>query len=115
MSCKGELSALFKGFAFIILRLVSSDPGQIRRQMEYRNTHEGGLYTPEYVERANAVIRNRPLLPNEVTLDIAGKTKEDVLAEAVRIIDHFTPKKGYDYALDDERHYLSWVCSRGLK
>ena len=104
-----ELPLLFKGSDFIILRLVSSDPAQIRRQMEYRNAHEGGLYTPEYVERANAVIRARALLPNEVMLDVAGKTKEAVLSEAIDIIDRFTPLKDYDYVPDDEKKYLSWV------
>lgn len=109
-----ELPLLFKGSDFIILRLISSDPKQIRRQMEYRNAHEGGLYTPDYVERANEVIRTRALLPNEVMVDIAGKTKEEVLAQAVGIIDRFAPEKEYNYKPGDEKTYLSWVQSRGL-
>lgn len=109
-----ELPLLFRGSDFLILRLISSDPTQIRRQMEYRNAHEGGLYTPDYVERANEVIRARALLPNEVMLDIAGKTKEEVFAQAVGIIDRFTPLREYDYVPGDEKAYLSWVQSRGL-
>ena len=54
------------------------------------------------------------LLPNEVLIDVAGKTKEEVLAEAVTIIDSFHPDRDYDYVPDDERHYLSWVQSRQL-
>lgn len=50
--------------------------------MEYRKKHEGGLFVPYYVERANAVIMNRKLLPNEIQIDIAGKSKEKVLEEA---------------------------------
>ena len=42
--------------------------------MERRKNNEGDLYIPNYVERANLVIMNRNLLPNEVEIDIAGKT-----------------------------------------
>ena len=48
----------------------------MRRQMEYRKTHEGGLYAPDHIEGANSVIRNRKLLPNEAMLDIAGRSRE---------------------------------------
>ena len=109
-----ELPELFRGHEFIILRLVSSDPEQIRRQMEHRKNHEGGLYMPHYVDRANDVIMNRRLLPNEVQIDVAGKTKEQVLAEAVAVIDRFTPVREYDYEPDSEQNYLSWVQSRRL-
>ena len=110
-----ELPIEFKGYDFITIKLVSSDPDQIRHQMEHRNENEGGLYVPDYVERANSVIMGRRLLPNEVMIDVAGKTKEEVLAEAIRIIDSFHAMKEYDYELDDEHNYLSWVKSRGLR
>ena len=109
-----ELPLIFRGSDFITLKLVSGDPEQIRKQMAHRNDHEGGLFAPDRVDRANEVIRNRALLPNEVLIDVAGKTKEEVLAEAVRIIDSFHPARDYDYVLDDEHHYLSWVQSRNL-
>ena len=109
-----ELPLIFRGSDFITLRLVSSDPEQIRRQMVHRNKNEGGLFAPDRVERSNEVIRNRVLLPNEVLIDVAGKTKEEVLAEAIRIIDGFHPDRDYDYEPDDEHHYLSWVQSRQL-
>ncbi len=109
-----ELPAVFRGCDFIILRLVSGDPEQIRRQMIRRKENEGGLFLPDYAERANTVIMKRKLLPNEVMIDVAGKTKEEVLAEAIRMIDGFHPMKEYDYEPDDERHYLSWVQSRQL-
>lgn len=110
-----ELPLEFKGYDFITIKLVSSDPAQIKRQMEHRNENEGGLYVPGYVERANSVIMGRALLPNEVMIDVAGKTKEVVLNEAINIIDNFNPVKNFDYELDDEYNYLSWVQSRGLK
>lgn len=109
-----ELPYVFKGYDFITLKLVSSNTEQTKQQMEHRNNNEGGLYVPHYVERANSVIMNRKLLPNEVQIDIAGKTKEQVLKEAIKVIDSFEPIKDYDYELDDERNYLSWVQSRQL-
>ena len=44
-----------------------------------------------------------------------GKTKEEVFAEAVRIIDSFTPDLDYTYELPDEQLFLSWVHSRNLR
>ena len=109
-----ELPAVFKGHAFITLKLISSNTEQIRRQMLHRHNHEGGLYAPDYVERANYVIMRRKLLPNEVQIDVAGKTKEEVLDEAIHVINHFEPLTDYRYELDDEHNYLSWVQSRNL-
>ncbi len=109
-----ELPLVFKGCDYVILRLISGKPEQIRQQMIHRKENEGGLFLPEYVERANSVIMKRKLLPNEVIIDVAGKTKEAVLAEAVLTIDGFHPMKEYDYEPDDEHHYLSWVQSRQL-
>ena len=110
-----EFPLLFKGYKFIILRIVSSDTEQIRQQMISRHNNEGGLYALDYIERSNQVIMNRHLLPNEVKIDVAGKSKEDVLKSVVEIIDTFNPLVDYDYQLDDERNYLSWVQSRNLK
>lgn len=39
-----ELPVIFKGYDFITLKLISSDTEQMRRQMEHRHNHEGGLY-----------------------------------------------------------------------
>ena len=82
--------------------------------MEYRKNSEGGLYAPEGIERANSVIMNRNLLPNEVKIDVAGKSKEQLLREVVGIIDGFELLRRYEYVLDDEKNYLSWVRSHGL-
>ena len=110
----GELPAIFKGYRFMILKLVSSDTEQIRRQMTERRDREGGLFYPEGIERSNAVIRNRKPLPNEVMIDVAGKSKEEVLECAIRMIDGFDPILDYEYESDDEHNYLSWVQSRHL-
>lgn len=109
-----ELPILFMGYEFITLKLISSDTEQTKRQMEYRHNHEGGLYLLDYVERSNSVIMSREMLPNEVMIDVAGKTKEEVLQEAIDIIDNFQPLKEYTYELPDEKLFLSWVQSRKL-
>lgn len=107
-----ELPYIFKGYKFITLKLVSSNADQIKEQMIHRHNNEGGLYAPDYVERSNSVIMKRKLLPNEVQIDVARKTKEEVFIEAKNIIDSFEPEM--DYELDDEHNYLSWVQSRQL-
>ena len=109
-----ELPNIFQGYDFIIIKLISNNPNQIKQQMEHRKNNEGGLFRPEYVERANSVIKNRKLLPNEVQIDIANKNKDEVLEEVIKIIDNFKPVKDYIYELDDEKNYLSWVQSRNL-
>lgn len=57
---------------------------------------------------------NRHLLPNEVKIDIAGKSKEEVFKSVIDIVDTYKPLLDYDYELDDAQHYLSWVRSRNL-
>ena len=109
-----ELPKIFHGYNFIIIRLISSNPEQIKIQMEHRKNNEGGLFRPEYIERSNYVIKNRKLLPNEIIVDIADKNKDKVLTEVIKKIDNFNPDKNYSYELDDEKNYLSWVQSRKL-
>lgn len=109
-----ELPVHFRGYRFITLKLISEDPEQIRRQMIHRSENEGGLFALEQIERSNRKIMERPLLPNEVLLDVAGKSKDDVLAEAIRIIDSFSPTLDYTYEPLDAQYFLSWVQSRNL-
>ncbi|MEE1029696.1 MAG: hypothetical protein UIC65_01595 [Alphaproteobacteria bacterium] len=60
------------------------------------------------------MIKSRKLLPNEVMVDVSGKSKDNVLKEVIKIIDNFKPLKKYAYKLDNKNHYLSWVQSRNL-
>ena len=110
-----ELPKIFKGYKFITIKLVSSNSTQIEKQMIHRYNNEGGLYDIDNIVRSNEKIKNRGLLPNEVLIDVFGKTKEDVLKEAINIIDNFNSKIEYEYELDDENNYLSWVQSKNLK
>jgi len=109
-----ELPILFKGSRYIILRLITSDVSQLISQIEYRKEHEGGLYYPEYAQRSNSVISRRKLLPNEAIIDVAEKSRDEVLQEAINLIDHFIPKLEYEYVVDQEDIYLSWVKSKQL-
>lgn len=110
-----ELPKIFKGYKFITLKLISSNPEQIKQQMIYRHNNEGGLYDIENVIKSNAKIKSRNLLPNEIVIDVYGKSKEDVFNEAINIIDNFTPLVDYDYELDDEKNYQSWIKSKNLR
>lgn len=110
-----ELPKIFKGYKYITLKLISSNPNQIKKQMVDRKNNEGGLYDIDNVEKSNAKIRNRHLLPNEVLIDVCGKSKDEVLKEAISIIDNFHPLIKYEYELDNERNYQSWVKSKNLR
>ena len=90
-----EIPQIFKGTSFITLKLISSDYEQNKRQMISRGAN--GLVDFELLEVSTRKIMNRDLLPNEVILDIAGKNKEEVLKEAINLIDNFNPKLDYEY------------------
>ena len=110
-----ELPKIFKDYKYITLKLISSNPNQIKKQMVDRKNNEGGLYDIDNVEKSNAKIRNRHLLPNEVLIDVCGKSKDEVLKEAISIIDNFHPLIKYEYELDNEKNYQSWVKSKNLR
>lgn len=109
-----EIPLLFKGHRYIIIRLYSSDPEQLRAQMAHRRDNEGGLYAPQGIAEVNERISSRPLLPNEVKTDVAGKDREQVLSEVLGIINGFEPQLDYEYELCGTDGYLSWVHSREL-
>lgn len=108
-----EIPQLFKGTNFITLKLISSDYEQNKRQMISRG--ENGLIDLELLEVSTRKIMNRNLLPNEVVLDVANKTKEEVLKEAIRLIDHYSSKLDYEYSIPDKNLFYSWVQSDGLR
>lgn len=105
---------IFKGYKYIILRLISSDFQQIKNQMEERHSRGEGLYVPNSKGKSNYVISNRPLLPNEVMIDVKGMSKEEVLNKAIEIIDNMEPLLDYEYKAPDKEHFRSWVKSKGL-
>ncbi len=108
-----EIPQIFKGTNFVTLKLISSDYEQNKRQMISRGTD--GLVDLELLEISTGKIMNRDLLPNEVVLDIAGKSKDEVLKEAIDIIDDFNSKLDYEYDIPDKSLFYSWVQSDGLR
>ena len=108
-----EIPQIFKGTNFITLKLISSDYEQNKRQMISRGAN--GLVNLELLEVSTRKIMERNLLPNEVILDIAGKNKEEVLKEAIDLIDSFNSKLDYEYDIPDKNLFYSWVQSDGLR
>ena len=76
---------------------------------------ENGLIDLELLEVSTNKIMTRQLLPNEVLLDISGKSKEDVVNEAIHLIDTYKSKMDYDYIEPDKSEFYSWVQSDGLR
>ena len=108
-----EIPIIFKGKKFIILKMVSSNYEQNKEQMIKRGND--GLLDLELLENSTKKIMNRELLPNEVLLDVAGKSKEQVLSEAISIINEYVPLLDYDYIEPEKEQFYSWVKSDGLR
>lgn len=83
MKLELKIPIVFKGSNFITIKLVSSDLEQIREQM--KNRQEGGLIDYELQKKTNDKNLKRKPLINEVEIDVAGKTIEEVLNEAIGI------------------------------
>ena len=108
-----EIPTVFKGTNFITLKLISSIYEQNKNQMLERG--EKGLVDLELLEVSTKKIMNRELLPNEVLLDVANKSKEEVLKEAINIIDNYNCKLDYEYTEPSKELFYSWVQSDGLR
>lgn len=109
----GDIPIIFKGTNFITLKLISTNYDQNKNQMIERG--EKGLVDLELLEVSTKKIMNRELLPNEVLIDVAGKTKEEVLNEAINIIDNYESKLNYEYEKPSKELFYSWVQSDGLR
>jgi len=107
-----EIPIIFKGKKFITLKLISSDYEQNKKQMLKRGK---GLIDLELLKVSTRKIMNRELLPNEVLIDINGKSKEEILKEAIDLIDNYKSKLDYEYELPKKELFYSWVKSDGLR
>lgn len=108
-----DIPIVFKGSNYITIKLVSSDPEQIREQM--KNRPNNGLIDYELQQKMNEKNLKRPPLVNEVEIDVAGKSIEQVLAEAIRIIDSKESLLEYDYIKPPKELFYSWVYANGLR
>ncbi len=108
-----DIPLVFKGTEFITIKLISSDLRQIREQM--RNRPEGGLIDFELQEKMNQKNLERAPLVNEAELDVAGRSAEEVLAQAVRIVDTTPSLREYEYVKPPKELFYSWVFANGLR
>ncbi len=95
------------------MKLISTDFEQNKNQMLERG--ENGLVDLGLLENSTRKIMNRDLLPNEVLLDVATKSKEEVLKEAISLIDSYQSLLEYDYQEPSRELFYSWVQSDGLR
>lgn len=98
----------FKGYDYIILHLVCSDKQQNLTQMKNRGK---GLIDLEMIEREYTRHEKypRPLLPNEILLDVTGKDAAKVLDEAISILDRSESLLDYNYIMPDKKCFGTWV------
>ena len=108
-----DIPIVFKGKKYITIKLVSSDLEQIREQM--KNRPNNGLIDFELQEKMNEKNLKRAALVNEVEIDVAGKTAEDVLKQAIELIDTSIPVLEYDYEKPPKELFYSWVFANGLR
>lgn len=107
-----EFPKIYKGSNFAIIRLICSDYDQNYNQM--KNREMPGLINFDIMSDGFHSINNRPLLPNEIKIDVAGKTKEEVLEEAIQLLQKFKPKLDYDYEMPEKKEFASWVHSDNI-
>lgn len=108
-----DIPIVFKGTEFVTIKLVSSDLEQIREQM--KNRPNNGLIDYELQEKMNAKNISRDALINEVEIDIAGKSPQEVLKEAIGVIETMEPVLEYEYTKPPKEYFYSWVFDNGLR
>ena len=78
-----DIPIVFKGTDYITIKLISSDLKQIHEQM--KNRPNNGLIDYELQEKMNDKNIKRSPLVNEVEIDVAGKSIEEVLEQAMNM------------------------------
>ena len=108
-----DIPIVFKGTNYITIKLVSTDLKQICEQM--KNRPNNGLIDYELQQKMNEKNLKRGTLVNEVELNVAGKTAEQVLEEAIKIIDTRESLLDYEYVKPPKELFYSWVFANGLR
>ena len=108
-----DIPIVFKGSNYITIKLVSSDLEQIREQM--KNRPNNGLIDYELQQKTNDKNLKRDPLDNEVEIDVSGKSIEEVLNEAIEIIDTTESLLDYEYVKPPKELFYSWVFANGLR
>ena len=108
-----DIPIVFKGTNYITIKLVSTDLEQIHEQM--KNRPNNGLIDYGLQQKMNEKNLKRGTLVNEVELNVAGKTAEQVLEEAIKIIDTRESLLDYEYVKPPKELFYSWVFANGLR
>ncbi len=108
-----DIPAVFKGYDYITIKMICRDPAQMREQM--KNRPQNGLIDYELQHRMNEKNLAREPLVNETELDITGKTPDEVLKEAIQIIESTGSVLEYDYEKPAREMFYSWVFANGLR
>ena len=69
----------------------------------------------ELQRKCSDKVNKRPLLINEVEIDITNKTAQQVLEEAIQVIDRTETLTEYVYHKPQKDLFYSWVFSNGLR
>ena len=108
-----DIPIVFKGTDYITIKLISSDLKQIHEQM--KNRPNNGLIDYELQEKMNDKNIKRSPLVNDVEIDVAGKSIEEVLEQAINIIETTPSKFEYEYTKPPKEMFYSWVFANGLR
>lgn len=108
-----DIPVVFKGYHFISIKLVCSDLDQLQTQMKDRP--DNGLIDFELQRKMNEKNMTRNPLVNEYEIDIAGMSPEQVLEQAIHLIDNTDCLLEYEYQQMPKEHFYSWVFSNGLR
>ena len=69
----------------------------------------------ELQQKTNDKNLKRDPLVNEVEIDVSGKSIEEVLNEAIEIIDTTETLLDYEYVKPPKELFYSWVFANGLR
>lgn len=108
-----DIPIVFKGTDFITIKLICSDVKQIQEQM--RNRPNSGLIDFELQKKMNEKNRKRSPLINEVEIDVAGKSIEEVLEQSINMIETTPSCFDYEYTKPPKELFYSWVFANGLR
>ena len=108
-----DIPIVFRGTDFITIKLICSDLHQIREQMRNRPNH--GLIDFELQEKMNEKNLRRAPLVNEVEIDVAGKSIEEVLRQTIHVIENTSARLDYEYTKPPKELFYSWVFANGLR
>ncbi len=108
-----DIPIVFKGTDFITIKLICSDLSQIQEQM--KNRPNNGLVDFELQEKMNTKNIKRDPLINEIEIDVAGRSINEVLELAINIIETTPSLLDYEYTKPPNEMFYSWVFANGLR